>query len=330
MSVEQMLQAADAFARTVVAEAAGDEVVGTHVRAEVDGDGLVSHVFEALQPGYRGWTWVVSLTAVSADADPTVNDVVLLPGADAIVAPPWTPYRDRVRPGDLGPGDVLPPEPDDLRLVPAWSAGDLDTEVEGGADRLAAQELAAGRSLVLSLEGRDMAAQRWHDGQGGPHVAIAQQASGTCRTCGFRVGLAGALADRFGVCANGMANDDGRVVALEHGCGAHSGVRLSRAVAVAVLPDPYFDTITNDVVARPEPAAERDVPAPDPADPEPVDPASADPASVESESDSVEAGSTAVETEAPADPEVAPVPAASDAVTEESTSATDAGDPDAS
>ncbi len=256
MSVEQMLQASDAFARTVVADVAGGEVVGSHLRAEVDGDGLVSHVFEALQPGYRGWTWVVSLTAAAADADPTVNDVVLLPGADAIVAPPWTPYRDRVRPGDLGPGDVLPPDADDLRLVPAWSAGDADTEVEGGGDRLEAKELAGGRSLVLSREGRDMAAQRWHDGHGGPHVAIAQQASGTCRTCGFRVGLAGALADRFGVCANGMANDDGRVVDLEHGCGAHSGVRLSRAASVKELPDPYFDTLTNDVVARPEPTPE--------------------------------------------------------------------------
>ena len=68
MSVEQMLQASDAFARTVVADVAGGEVVGSHLRAEVDGDGLVSHVFEALQPGYRGWTWVVSLTAAAADA----------------------------------------------------------------------------------------------------------------------------------------------------------------------------------------------------------------------------------------------------------------------
>lgn len=290
MSVEQMLQASDAFARTVVAEVAGGDVVGAHLRAEVDGDGLVSHVFEALQPGYRGWTWVVSLTAAAADADPTVNDVVLLPGGDAIVAPPWTPYRDRVRPGDLGPGDVLPPEPDDLRLVPAWSAGDSDTEVEGGGDRLEAKELAGGRSLVLSLEGRDMAAQRWHDGQGGPHVAIAQQASGTCRTCGFRVGLAGGLADRFGVCANGMANDDGRVVDLEHGCGAHSGVRLSRATAVKELPDPYFDTLTNDVVARPEPRPAVVEPAEDEAPVElevPVDVVVETPAQTATEADAV-------------------------------------------
>jgi len=256
MSVEQMLQAADAFARTVAAEVAGDDAVGPHLRAEVDAAGMVSHVFEALQPGYRGWTWVVTVTAVDADAPPTVNDVVLLPGAEAIVAPAWTPYRDRIRPGDLGPGDVLPPEPDDLRLVPAWSAGDAETgaDTSDGTDRLAAKELAGGRTWVLSLEGRDMAAQRWHDGEGGPHTAIAQQASGTCRTCGFSVGLRGPLADRFSVCANGMANDDGRVVDHEHGCGAHSGVRLGRATAVQALPDPYLDTLTNDAVTFPPPS----------------------------------------------------------------------------
>ncbi len=320
MSVEQMLQSSDDLARTVVAEVAGGDVVGAHLRAEIDGDGLVSHVFEALQPGYRGWTWVVSLTAASADAEPTVNDVVLLPGGDAIVAPPWTPYRDRVRPGDLGPGDVLPPEPDDLRLVPAWSAGDSDTEVEGGGDRLEAKELAGGRSLVLSLEGRDMAAQRWHDGQGGPHVAIAQQASGTCRTCGFRVGLVGGLADRFGVCANGMANDDGRVVDLEHGCGAHSGVRLSRATAVKELPDPYFDTLTNDLVARPAPT------------PEAVEPTPGEPAEVEVEAQVGTQADTGAEVQAEIEVSVdvvveAPVEDADPAQAE---TVADSGDTDAS
>jgi hypothetical protein len=32
----------------------------------------------------------------------------------------------------------------------------------------------------------------------------------------------GALGHLFGVCANALAPDDGRVVSLDHGCGAHS------------------------------------------------------------------------------------------------------------
>ncbi|MFT4298857.1 MAG: DUF3027 domain-containing protein [Aeromicrobium sp.] len=256
MSVDHMLQAAVAFAREVAVETAGGGGVGEHVRAEVDLPGWVSHYFEALQPGYRGWTWVVSLSAVDVGAEPTVNDVVLLPGPQAVTAPAWTPYRDRVRPGDLAPGDVLPPVPDDLRLVPAWSAGDEDTEATS-FDRRAALELAGGRTWVLSVEGREMAASRWHAGDGGPHTPMAQQASGTCRTCGFRIGLAGPLADRFGVCANGMANDDGKVVDFQHGCGAHSGVKLRRSTSSPVLPVPYFDTVSNDeIVVKRQPAAE--------------------------------------------------------------------------
>ena len=30
------------------------------------------------------------------------------------------------------------------------------------------------------------------------------------------------------MCANGNANDDGRVVSFDHGCGAHSEVQLSK------------------------------------------------------------------------------------------------------
>ncbi|MFT4188682.1 MAG: DUF3027 domain-containing protein [Aeromicrobium sp.] len=255
MSVDQMLTDAVSLARTVAVEAAGEDAVGAHLRAEVEASGAVAHAFEARQPGYRGWSWVVSLSAVEGDAAPTVNELVLLPGGDAIVAPEWTPYRDRVRPGDLNPGDLLPPEPDDLRLVPAWSAGDVDAE---STDTLAARELADGRSWVLSLEGREMAAQRWHEGVRGPDTPLAKQASGSCRTCGFRVGLAGPLADRFGVCANGMANDDGRVIALDHGCGAHSGVKLSRSTAARPLPELYLDTDATDdlVVDPPKPAPE--------------------------------------------------------------------------
>ena len=36
------------------------------------------------------------------------------------------------------------------------------------------------------------------------------------------VGLSGPLGRVFGVCANEYAPDDGRVVSVDHGCGAHS------------------------------------------------------------------------------------------------------------
>jgi hypothetical protein len=99
---------------------------------------------------------------------------------------------------------------------------------------------------VLSVEGRDQAAQRWYDGAAGPNVPLAQSAPGRCGNCGFLVRLAGPLSTMFGVCANAFANDDGRVVSLDHGCGAHSEAQLRRKQLPPPLPDPVFDSLTVD------------------------------------------------------------------------------------
>jgi hypothetical protein len=241
-------------ARAAAVEVAGaatvGEFLGSQDEAEVLG-ALTSYHFESLQPGYGGWFWSVSAT--DAHGAVTVNDVVLLPGGDAIVAPTWTPYRERILPGDLGPGDLLPPEDDDLRLVPAWSAGDSQDTV----DRYFAREVGLGRTHVLSLVGRDLAADRWHDSPEGPDNPITEQAPGTCSTCGFLLSLAGPLSQTFGVCANADANSDGRAVALTHGCGAHSAAKLKRSAAPDELPPPVFDTVAIDpldltAVATPE------------------------------------------------------------------------------
>ncbi len=244
MTSDAMLFSAVDAARAALLDAADADAVGEHLGTVDEGDGSVAHHFVSTQPGYTGWYWAVSITRAPDDEKVTVNDVVLLPGEGAIVAPAWTPYRERIQPGDLAPGDVLPPDEDDIRLVPAWSAGDDQDTV----DRAFAREVGLGREWVLSFAGRDLAAQRWHDGEQGPDTPLAQQAPGTCAGCGFLVSLAGPLSDTFGVCANGMANDDGRVVAFTHGCGAHSDARLSRSAAPQELPPPVFDTVTVDEI----------------------------------------------------------------------------------
>ena len=258
-TIDPTLASAVDQAREAAVDAAGADV-GEHLGAIVDGDRLVSQHFAALESGYRGWYWSVSISRAPDSDRVTVNDVVLLPGSDAVVAPDWTPYKDRIRPGDLSPGDVLPPEEDDVRLVPAWSAGDGNGEQT--PDRFFAREIGLGREWVLSLEGREGAVDRWQSGDFAPDAPIAQQASGKCASCGFLVSLAGDLSDRFGVCANGQANADGRVVALAHGCGAHSGAKLKRSASVQKLPPHVLDTVTvNDdleslAVPEPEPEPE--------------------------------------------------------------------------
>ena len=111
-----------------------------------------------------------------------------------------------------------------------------------------AQDLGLGRVRTLSMEGRDLAAQRWYDGDSGPDSPLAQAAPHHCRSCGFLLRIAGPLSETFGVCANGDANDDGRIVSVDHGCGAHSEVRLARKHEPQPLPDHVFDTLNVDEV----------------------------------------------------------------------------------
>jgi hypothetical protein len=221
--------------------------VGEHLGYVVDGPRLTTHLFACTRRGYVGWHWAVTLTRASRQRKVTVVETVLLPGDDAITAPPWVPYRERIRPGDLSPGDLLPVSDDDPRLVPTYSFGDDPLDADEKAQiRTVAKDLGLGRVRVLSIEGRDAAAERWYDGEAGPDAAIAKAAPEHCFTCGFLVRLAGPLSREFGVCANGDANDDGRVVAFGHGCGAHSEVRLTKRQQPVPPAPPVLDTIAVD------------------------------------------------------------------------------------
>ncbi len=221
-----------------------DADVGEHLGAQAEGERVVTHLFACTRAGYRGWRWSVTVTRVSRAKHVTVDEVVLIPGEEAIIAPPWVPYKERVQPGDLSPGDLLPVEEDDPRLVPAYSFGEDPLSPEDKAQiRQVAQELGLGRVRTLSIEGRDQAAQRWYDGDGGPMSSLAQSAPATCTTCGFLVRVAGSLSEMFGVCANGSANDDGRVVSFDHGCGAHSEVTLPKRSQPQALPEHVWNTL---------------------------------------------------------------------------------------
>jgi hypothetical protein len=227
--LDDELVAAVDVARAAAVEVGGDSV-GTHLAARGEEDHVVSHAFVASLPGYTGWMWVVTLARV-VDGRPTVDEVVLLPGEGALLAPDWIPWERRVRRGDLGPGVLLPTPEDDPRLVPGYVASD-DPAVEE-----VAWELGLGREQVMSREGRLLAAERWHDERGPP---MARQAPAHCGTCGFWLPLAGALRAGFGVCGNEVTEVDGQVTSAEYGCGAHSGVRAEPA-PLGERPDLVYD-----------------------------------------------------------------------------------------
>ncbi|HEY5249385.1 MAG TPA: DUF3027 domain-containing protein, partial [Dermatophilaceae bacterium] len=100
---------------------------------------------------------------------------------------------------------------------------------------------------VLSAEGREEAAERWYRGDAGPTSPVAEKATAPCSSCGFFMSMAGALRSFFGVCANAWSPSDGRVVSLDHGCGAHSEVDLIREEPKPAE-EPVLDEFAFDVV----------------------------------------------------------------------------------
>jgi hypothetical protein len=229
--------AAVAAAAFDLGEAAADAAVGEHLEVVAEDPDSLTHYFAARQGGYRGWRWSVTLSCGGAEDPVTVDEVVLLPGTDALVAPPWVPWERRVRAGDLGVGDLLPTTEGDDRLVPAYLASS-DPAVEE-----VAVEIGLGRAKVLSRAGRSSAAQRWQEGPRGPGADMARAAPGACGTCGFFLPLAGSLRAGFGVCGNELAPADGAVVAVGFGCGAHSDVQVEPMSPVAVAELVYDDGV---------------------------------------------------------------------------------------
>src|SRR3989442_458006 len=118
---DEICAQAEDLARAAAELMAGASYVGGHVGIQADGDRVVTHLFACLDPAYQGWRWAVTVARAARSKTVTVDESVLLPGPDSILAPEWVPWRERLRPGDLGPGDILPAPADDERLVPVAS-----------------------------------------------------------------------------------------------------------------------------------------------------------------------------------------------------------------
>ncbi|SDS18784.1 Protein of unknown function [Paraoerskovia marina] len=191
--------------------------VGEHLGTSAQADRLISHHFACTMRGYRGWHWIVTLARVPRGKVATVCEVDLLPSDESVLAPEWLPWDQRLEPGDIGPGDVLPFRADDPRLEPGFEKTG-DPEI----DDVAIGELALARARVLSPAGRDAAAQRWYNGDHGPTSRGSRASAQACGSCGFLELLQGSLGQVFGVCTNAWSPDDGTVVSMNHGCGAHS------------------------------------------------------------------------------------------------------------
>ena len=246
------------LARDVAIDLAEDSsAVGDHLGTATDGERTVTHTFACLLPGYRGWVWSVTLSRAPRGKDIGVDEAALTPADDALLAPAWVPWAERVEPGDLEASMVLPLIENDVRLEPTY-------EVTQDEDAMQIWELGLGRERVLGTEGREDVASRWYRGSHGPTAASAIASTEPCQTCAFYVPLSGGLRLMFGACTNEWSPADGKVVSVDHGCGAHSQTTVEHGPTQWPAADPVylsdavvaFDLGSAESVVEPEPDVE--------------------------------------------------------------------------
>ena len=82
------------FAEKAAKESAPAGGVGKFLGTVDEETNVVSYRFQAIMKEYLGWEWNV-VVFQAKKADPTISEVVLLPGKESIVAPDWVPWSER-------------------------------------------------------------------------------------------------------------------------------------------------------------------------------------------------------------------------------------------
>ena len=82
------------LARNALFEITSADTIGGPIGAVDEGEGTISIFFAADMVGYPGWRWTVSIAHV--DGGSTVLETELMPGDDALLAPEWIPWLDRM------------------------------------------------------------------------------------------------------------------------------------------------------------------------------------------------------------------------------------------
>ncbi len=58
--------------------------------------GVIELRFESSMRGYAGWNWLVTLTQPDKRKPATVSEINLVAGEDALLAPQWVPWSERL------------------------------------------------------------------------------------------------------------------------------------------------------------------------------------------------------------------------------------------
>ena len=83
------------FAQEAARLTGGRRAVGDYIRTDEEEPGLRSYIFQSTLRGYVGWFWSVTIYQPDGE-EPTISEVVMMPGADSLVAPNWVPWSERL------------------------------------------------------------------------------------------------------------------------------------------------------------------------------------------------------------------------------------------
>ena len=111
-----VLAAAVELAAEALEPIAKPDEIGEYLGMEMLEERLGIHYFVCEKEGYNGWRWSASLARVPRGRSATVCEVALVPDDGALLAPPWVPWAERLRPSDIGEGDTVPYQANDERL----------------------------------------------------------------------------------------------------------------------------------------------------------------------------------------------------------------------
>jgi hypothetical protein len=154
---ELLAQSVDA-ARAALAGLAADGEIGEHRGTTADDDRLVTHRFAASLAGYGGWDWFVTLSRAPRSKVITVCETGLLPGSEAILAPDWVPWSERVSQEEKIRLDAIAAGEDPDKAVARARQGGQDPEGQDPEDRDSGDEGPADRDASDGADEADESA----------------------------------------------------------------------------------------------------------------------------------------------------------------------------
>lgn len=96
IDADEVLIAAVDIARDALLDITPAHTIGEPAGHIVEGEHVLSLLFDCTMPGYPGWRWTVSMSRIDENSEPFVLETELMPGEQALLAPEWVPWSDRL------------------------------------------------------------------------------------------------------------------------------------------------------------------------------------------------------------------------------------------